>query len=83
MPVKVSVLLLLRVDRIAATADVNKSKIFSYFVSKDDLFGTVSITATARAIEGVPFAAEDLPGYAVQLQGSFEKSPDTVRLPPP
>lgn len=69
-----------RVDRIAATAGINKSMIYSYFGSKDDLFDTVFSTVTERAIELVPFDAEDLPGYAGRLLDSFEKDPDTVRL---
>ena len=69
-----------RVDRIAATAGVNKAMIYSYFGSKDDLFDTVFSGVVRGALEEVPFDAADVPGYAGRLLDSFEDHPDLVRL---
>lgn len=69
-----------RIDRIAAAAGVNKSMIYSYFGSKDNLFDAVFSAVTSASLEEVPFDAADLPGYAGRLLDSFEDNPDIVRL---
>ncbi|WP_309616032.1 TetR family transcriptional regulator [Salinibacterium sp.] len=69
-----------RIDRIAASAGVNKSLIYSYFESKDKLFDTVFSEMTRDSLATVSFDVADLPGYAGRLFDSFEESPDTVRL---
>ncbi|RFA13121.1 TetR family transcriptional regulator [Subtercola boreus] len=69
-----------RVDRIAAIAGVNKSMIYSYFGSKDDLFDIAFSIMVRGALEEVLFDVTDLPGYAGRLLDSFEDNPDMVRL---
>jgi len=69
-----------RIDRIAATAGVNKALIYSHFESKDNLFDTVFNEMTSDSLEKVAFDVTDLPGYAGRLFDSFEDSPETVRL---
>jgi AcrR family transcriptional regulator len=69
-----------RIDRIAASAGVNKAMIYSYFGSKDQLFDTVFNAMTSASLEAVSFDVSDLPGYAGRLFDSFEDNPDTVRL---
>jgi AcrR family transcriptional regulator len=69
-----------RIDRIAASAGVNKAMIYSYFESKDKLFDTVFNAMTSASLEQVEFDVTDLPGYAGRLFDSFEDNPDTVRL---
>ncbi|WP_353814927.1 TetR/AcrR family transcriptional regulator [Agromyces sp. SYSU T00266] len=43
-----------RVDRIAASAGVNKERIYQYFGKKDDLFATVLATRLRDLIDEVP-----------------------------
>lgn len=43
-----------RVDRIAASAGVNKERIYQYFGKKDDLFATVLATRLRDLVEEVP-----------------------------
>ncbi|WP_394769624.1 TetR family transcriptional regulator [Lacisediminihabitans sp.] len=69
-----------RIDRIAASAGVNKAMIYSYFESKDNLFDTVFNAMTSASLEQVHFDVTDLPDYAGRLFDSFEDNPDTVRL---
>ncbi len=56
-----------RVARIADAAEANKSMIYAYFGSKDELFDAVLEAAVAGLHEAVPFTADDLPGYGARL----------------
>ena len=47
-----------RVDRIAATAGVNKERIYQYFGKKDDLFATVLATRLRASMDDVPMRGE-------------------------
>jgi AcrR family transcriptional regulator len=69
-----------RIDRIAASAGVNKAMIYSYFGSKEQLLDTVFNTMTSASLEAVQFDVSDLADYAGRLFDSFEDNPDTVRL---
>lgn len=69
-----------RVDRIAASAACNKSLIYAYFGSKDELFDAVFTTHVADIVDQAPFDATDLPGYAGRLFDRFEDDPGTLRL---
>ena len=69
-----------RVDRIAAAAQVNKAQLYAWFRSKDGLFDAVFADQLDRIIDGVPFTADDLPGYAVALYDSYLTDPHLVRL---
>ena len=69
-----------RVDRIAATTPINKSQIYSYFGSKDNLFDAVFAARVDADVDTVPFDADDLPGYAVRLYDMYLEDPCLVRL---
>ena len=69
-----------RVDRIAAAAQVNKAQMYAWFTSKDGLFDAVFARQLDQIIDGVPFTADDLAGYAVALYSSYLTDPDLVRL---
>ncbi|MEU6573631.1 TetR family transcriptional regulator [Streptomyces sp. NPDC046805] len=68
-----------RVDRIAEIARANKRFIYVYFGSKEQLFDAVLQRAMAEG-ESVPFAVEDLPGYAGAIFDHLVARPDLIRL---
>ena len=69
-----------RVDRIAAAAQVNKAQMYGWFGSKDGMFDAVFAARLHRIVDVVPFAPDDLPGYAVALYDSYLDEPELVRL---
>ena len=69
-----------RVDRIAATAGVNKAQMYGWFGSKEGLFETTFGEHLHRIVDAVPFTPDDLPGYAVALYDSYLSDPELVRL---
>lgn len=69
-----------RVDRIAASAQVNKQQMYAWFGSKDGLFDAVFAAQLDRIVDAVPFTADDLPGYAVALYDSYLTDPEIIRL---
>jgi AcrR family transcriptional regulator len=69
-----------RVDRIGATAGVNKAQIYSYFGNKDRLFNLVLEMQVARMLDEVSFTADDLPGYAGRLFDYLLDHPQQIRL---
>lgn len=56
-----------RVDRIAKAAKANKSLIYDYFGSKDQLFKAVLHRHLTDVFRNVGFTPDDLPGYAGRL----------------
>lgn len=69
-----------RVDRVAASAGVNKAQMYGWFGSKDGLFDAVLSRHLHHIVDAVPFTADDLPGYAVALYDSYLTDPALVRL---
>lgn len=69
-----------RVDRIAERAGSNKRLIYVYFGDKGGLFDAVVARNIESMIDGVPFDAGDLPGYAVALFDYLEDRPEVLRL---
>ena len=69
-----------RVDRIAASAQVNKQQMYAWFGSKGGLFDAVFAAQLVRIVDAVPFTADDLPGYAVALYDSYLTDPEIIRL---
>ncbi len=69
-----------RVDRIAATARVNKAQLYAYFGSKDGLFDAVFADRIAAIVDAVPLDAHDLPSHAVGLYDEYLAHPELVRL---
>lgn len=69
-----------RVERIAKNAGCNKNLIYIYFENKETLFTTVLQKYLDRALEAIPFTAEDLPGYAVRVFDFAMKHPNLMRL---
>ncbi len=69
-----------RVDRIAATASVNKNSIYRYFPGKDELFAAVLHRHMERVLTDVPFSPDDLPGFAMRLFDYALDRPQLMRL---
>ena len=69
-----------RVDRIAKAAKANKSLIYDYFGSKEQLFRAVLERHLIDVYRTVHFNAEDLPGYAIGLFDFAMDHPDLMRL---
>ncbi|MET8696033.1 TetR family transcriptional regulator [Streptomyces bauhiniae] len=69
-----------RVDRIAEAAQANKRMIYVHFGNKDDLFDLVVANSLADLAQAVPFAADDLPGYAGRLFDYLLEHPQVLRL---
>ncbi len=69
-----------RVDRVARAAGVNKAQMYGWYGSKDGLFDAVFARHLDGIVDAVPFAADDLPGYAVALYDSYLTDPELVRL---
>ncbi|MDJ0393705.1 TetR family transcriptional regulator [Rhodococcus sp. G-MC3] len=69
-----------RVDRIAANASINKSQIYSYFVSKDKLFDAVFDDRVDADIAHIPLDPDDLAGYVTALYDMYLGDPELVRL---
>lgn len=69
-----------RVDRIAEHARANKSQLYSYFHSKDELFDAVLAEHVARFVDAAPLDADDLGDYAVRLYDAYLADPTMVRL---
>lgn len=69
-----------RVDRIAERSKSNKRLIYIYFGDKERLFDTVVARDVEAMLDTVPFEADDLPGYAVELLDYLEERPEVLRL---
>lgn len=69
-----------RVDRIAEIANCNKQAIYTYFVSKDQLFESVYNQMVRDVVPSVPLDANNLPGYATSLVDHYVKHPEVLRL---
>lgn len=69
-----------RVDRIAEQARANKRLIYVYFGTKEQLFETVVGRALGEVADAVPFAPDDLPGYATALFDHLVADPRLMRL---
>lgn len=69
-----------RVDRIAGAASINKRMIYVYFGSKEKLFEAVLDRHVLRAIDAVPFSAENLVAYAGDFFDYVMKNSDLMRL---
>ncbi len=69
-----------RVDRIAAASGSNKSMIYAYFTSKDQLFDAVFDAIVVRNTLDVPIDANNLPEYAARLSDQYERYSEVERL---
>ncbi|MBT2208087.1 TetR family transcriptional regulator [Actinomadura sp. NEAU-AAG7] len=72
-----------RMDRIAATAGVNKERIYSYFGNKQRVFAVVLTAELERLAEAVPMdseAAADLGEYAGRVFDYHRAHPHFIRL---
>ncbi|HEY3924638.1 MAG TPA: TetR family transcriptional regulator [Acidothermaceae bacterium] len=69
-----------RVDRVAASAGANKQLIYAYFGSKEGLFDATLEANLETLLDGVPFDAADLPGYARRLFDFNVEHPELARL---
>lgn len=69
-----------RVDRIVATAHINKAQLYAWYGSKDGLFDVVFAAHVEQVVDAVPLTADDLPGYATRLYDAYLEHPEIVRL---
>lgn len=70
-----------RVDRIAASAGVNKERIYGYFGNKQKLFDVVVARALDEVAEAVPLQAGDDPAeYVGRVYDFHRDNPVLVRL---
>lgn len=69
-----------RVDRIARTANANKSQIYEYFGNKEQLFQAVLERHLKDVYQTVHFDPGDLPGYAAMLFDFAMDHPHLMRL---
>lgn len=69
-----------RVDRIAAAAKASKERLYTYFGDKEALFRAVVEDGFARFIDEVPFAVDDLGGYAAREYLHLAAHPEEHRL---
>jgi AcrR family transcriptional regulator len=69
-----------RIDRIAATAGVNKERIYAYYGNKRELFETVVGEHLCRFLVEVPFDARRLPEHAAAAFDFFTSHPEIVQL---
>ncbi|WP_405420922.1 TetR family transcriptional regulator [Streptomyces erythrochromogenes] len=69
-----------RVDRIAEAAQANKRLIYVYYGNKEQLFDAVLQRALETGSEGIPFDADDLPGYAGAVFDHLVERPELMRL---
>ena len=69
-----------RVDRIAATASVNKQSIYAYFGSKEALFEAVLTARLGIIADAVPFTPDNLSNYATGLFDYLLNHPEYMRL---
>lgn len=72
-----------RVDRIAAEAGVNKERIYSYFGSKEGLFGAVIEDRLAAVMDAVSIegsGVEALADYAARIFDYHAAHPELARL---
>jgi AcrR family transcriptional regulator len=69
-----------RIDRVAAAAKANKSMIYVYFGSKNQLFDAVIDAAIGDLHRSVPFTPGDLPGYGARLFDFLVAHPVEIRI---
>ncbi|THF68895.1 TetR/AcrR family transcriptional regulator [Deinococcus sp. Arct2-2] len=69
-----------RVDRIAAASGSNKSLIYVYFESKENLLRVVADELVKHYIENVRLDVRDLPEFAAQMYDQNQAYPEVVRL---
>lgn len=72
-----------RVDRIAASAGVNKERIYQYFGKKDDLFGIVlekELTAVMDAVSITGSGIDAITSYAGRIFDYQREHPALARL---
>src|SRR5215475_10727060 len=72
-----------RVDRIAASAGVNKERIYQYYGSKQGLFGAVLAAELALALEAIPIegtGVHAISDYAGRVFDYHSAHPQLARL---
>ncbi|GAA0999945.1 TetR family transcriptional regulator [Acrocarpospora macrocephala] len=69
-----------RVNRIAEAAECNKQLLYAYYGDKNALYAATREEVTRQTASGVPFDADDLPGYAGRLFDHHQRHPENLRL---
>lgn len=71
------------VERIAATAEVNKERVYNYFGGKQALFARVlraELATVARDVPITSFASADIGDYAGRVYDYHRERPELMRL---
>jgi AcrR family transcriptional regulator len=69
-----------RVDRIAASANASKERLYAYFGDKIALFGAVIELNTAEVKAAVPLDTSDLPGFVGRVYDHATNHPEHLRM---
>jgi AcrR family transcriptional regulator len=69
-----------RVDRIAASANASKERLYAYFGDKRSLFEAVLAAHLAEIVESMPITADDLPGFVGGIFDFANEHPEHFRM---
>ncbi|MFT2816993.1 TetR family transcriptional regulator [Leifsonia sp. A12D58] len=69
-----------RVDRIAASANASKERLYAYFGDKTALFGAVIEVNTDEVKAAVPLDTSDLPGFVGRVYDHATNHPEHLRM---
>ena len=69
-----------RVDRIAASANASKERLYAYFGDKSALFSAVIQLNTDEVKAAVPLDASDLPGFVGRVYDHATNHPEHLRM---
>lgn len=69
-----------RVDRIAASAQANKERLYAYFGDKRSLFIATIEENFALLAAAIPFTPDDLPGFAGAVFDHVSAHPEHARM---
>ena len=69
-----------RVDRIAASANASKERLYAYFGDKSALFGAVIELNADEVKAAVPLDSSDLPGFVGRVYDHANNHPEHLRI---
>lgn len=69
-----------RIDRIAATANTSKERLYAHFTGKEALFDAVTEKVVADFAAETALRGDDLPGYVGRLIDALVSNPEHARL---
>ncbi|MFR9749810.1 TetR family transcriptional regulator [Nocardia sp. 004] len=69
-----------RINRIAATANASKDRLYTYFTGKDELYAAVTEQWATETTSETALDAADVPAYVGRLFDHYLHNPDNARL---